>query len=404
MDLSARNLRIALCGAASLLLLALAPGAASAAVTCHQDGSLDVWVTLTAANDRAEVERLPGGGIAVNGVACDGATVTNTNEIKVADISGAGTKVLLDAEYGSFAPGVPVDEGFGSEIDISVDLGAGDDDTLTVFGEISGANIVLGYLEGNMNSALNMNRAIEQNAEDTDVFFIGAEHVAIAGDAAADKLSGHGGFGTGAPYPGDLTLIGGGGNDELRSGDHPWGVTMSGGGGDDLLVAGTGGDYMHGGPGNDTITGGPGDDEAQYWYAPTGVEVDLAITTPQDTGGAGIDTITDVEWLTGSEHDDVLKGTSADESFLGHGGDDVLEGRGGPDALYGGDGADILRNGAGTGTLHGGDGEDTAAYDDATGPVTLDLGLMGVPQSPTAAGIQLLNGIEEVIGSPFADG
>ena len=397
MDVSARCLRLALCGAASLLLIALAPQAASAAVVCHQDGNHDVWVTLTAANDRAQVERLQGGGIAVGGVACDGATVSNTNEIKVVDVSGAGTTVVLDAEDGSFAPGVPLDEGFGSEIEISVDLSGGDD-TLTVFGELSGAQIVLG------DAGMNTNRAFEHNAEDADVFFAGAEHVAIAGDAAADKLSGDGGFGTGAPYGEDLRLTGGGGNDELRGGDDPWGTWMSGGAGDDLLIAtGTGGDYMLGGAGNDTIKGGPGDDEAQYWYAPTGVKVDLAVTTPQDTGGAGIDTITDVEGLSGSEHDDVLKGTAANESFLGQGGDDVLEGRGGPDSLYGGDGADVLRNGAGTGMLLGGDGEDTAAYDDAVGPVTLDLGLMGVQQSPTASGIQFLDGIEDVIGSPFAD-
>ena len=148
-------------------------------------------------------------------------------------------------------------------------------------------------------------------------------------------------------------MYGGGGDDDLHGGEPSSGVlghVLFGDAGDDVLAAGSKGGQMEGGQGDDTIIGGTGFDEADYWHAPDGVRVDLALTGPQDTRGAGHDTLAGVEALEGSEHDDVLKGHDEANALFGGAGDDVLDGRGGADGLYGDDGADTCATAPATAT------------------------------------------------------
>jgi Ca2+-binding RTX toxin-like protein len=126
-----------------------------------------------------------------------------------------------------------------------------------------------------------------------------------------------------------------------------------------------------------------------------GVTVDLAKTGLQDTGGAGVDTISGVEYLSGSNFDDRLSGTEDFNEILGLGGADRLEGRGGNDSLIGGD--DI------SATM----GPDTVSYADpspgvGTG-VKLDLNVQGAAQDTGSEGHDYLAGIGNVIASPYAD-
>ena len=397
MNLSLRPVcRAIAIGAVALAIPVLVPQAASAAVTCHTNGLGVMSVQLDHAGDRAAIERNEDGSLTVNGADCD-ASVTTVDEIDVADTSGESTRVTLDAEEGAITPGKTVDQAFGSEISVNVSMGGGDD-VLEVLGEIGGSQVVVGE------SAINMNAPWEVGKEDADVQFSGVERIWVAGDYATDRFSGQGGAGTGAPATALLSLQGGGGDDELHGGENPYGAMLQGGSGNDQLIAGSLGDIMEGGPGDDTITGSPNaTDVASFVNAPAGVHVDLSIAGPQNTGGAGVDTYTNVDWLWGSEHDDVLKGTADSTLIYGHGGDDVLEGREGVDYLHGDAGDDTLRNGTGEGVLTGDDGEDTVAYDDIAGPVTVDLSREGAPQSPTGAEPQTLSGIEDVIGSPFDD-
>ena len=79
---------------------------------------------------------------------------------------------------------------------------------------------------------------------------------------------------------------------------------------------------------------------------------------------------------------------------------DTLEGFAGDDTLNGGAGDDILFGGLGNDSLDGGDGTDTAHYGDIKGPVTVDLG-SGVATG--GAGEDMLDGIENVVGTGFAD-
>ncbi|MCY1211029.1 repeat domain protein [compost metagenome] len=132
---------------------------------------------------------------------------------------------------------------------------------------------------------------------------------------------------------------------------------LSGLGGDDVLV---------GGLGNDVLNGGAGSDTASYENATSGVTVNLALVGPQDTGGAGLDTLIEMENLLGSNFNDVLTGDSGNNLLVGNGGDDLLMGNGGSDSLMGGDGADTFKWLAGeTGT--------TTIIDFTPGQDTLDL-------------------------------
>jgi Ca2+-binding RTX toxin-like protein len=91
---------------------------------------------------------------------------------------------------------------------------------------------------------------------------------------------------------------------------------LSGGGGADLLVGlagndvlngGAGDDVLRGGLGDDTLTGGEGIDTASYSDAAAGVTVNLSVAGPQATG-AGSDSLSEIENLTGSAFGDALTG------------------------------------------------------------------------------------------------
>ncbi|MCP1620900.1 putative secreted protein (type I secretion substrate) [Pseudomonas sp. SLBN-26] len=141
---------------------------------------------------------------------------------------------------------------------------------------------------------------------------------------------------------GGHTLNGNGGNDVLLGNDGD--DTLNGGAGNDLLVGGSGNDYLDGGSGTDT---------AGYQDATAGVNVNLGITGQQNTGGAGLDTLVNMENLTGSNFNDTLTGNSGANVLSGLAGNDTLIGAGGNDTLTGGDGADTFKWLLGdTGTTH----------------------------------------------------
>lgn len=141
-------------------------------------------------------------------------------------------------------------------------------------------------------------------------------------------------------------LYGNGGNDEL------YGLA-----GNDFLFAGNGDDILDGGAGNDTLNGGNGIDTVSYATATSGVTVNLSLTTAQNTGGAGSDTISLVENITGSNYNDTLTGNTGSNTLHGGGGHDTLMGGNGNDVLYGDIGNDVLygQGGSDTFAFHAGD-------------------------------------------------
>lgn len=185
----------------------------------------------------------------------------------------------------------------------------------------------------------------------------------------------------------DNILDGGKGNDTLNGmgGDD----TLVGGDGNDILDGGDGDDWLIGGAGDDIIRGGAGADWSSYEHATAGVIVDLSKTGPQDTVGAGKDTLSGIEHLYGSQYDDVLTGDA---------GTNYLYGGAGDDKLYGGAGDDNLSGGTGNNLIDGGEGWDLVDYGFSDVGMTIDLGMTAKP----ATGDWLIS-IEGAVGSAYDD-
>ena len=136
------------------------------------------------------------------------------------------------------------------------------------------------------------------------------------------------------------SLTGGTGNDILvgtsgsnlaiTSGDGN--DLIFGNGGNDGLVGGADNDFLSGGAGNDNLNGTTGDDTADYANAVSTVTVDLSIGVAQNTGGAGNDTLSNIDNLRGSTFADTLTGDGNDNSLDGGGGNDSLIGGAGNDS------------------------------------------------------------------------
>ncbi len=127
---------------------------------------------------------------------------------------------------------------------------------------------------------------------------------------------------------------------------------LHGGDGNDVLVAGPGSNELYGdngndmlfsGPGNDLLDGGAGNNTANYSLATAGVTVSTAELGPQHTGGAGVDTLVNIQNLIGSNYNDHLTGDQGNNILNGGAGDDVLIGGSGNDTLTGGPGSDTFK-------------------------------------------------------------
>jgi Ca2+-binding RTX toxin-like protein len=231
------------------------------------------------------------------------------------------------------------------------------------------------------------------------------------GGSGADTIIGNDGNNELYGNAGNDTLIGNGGDDLLDGGigtdtasykDATAGVTVSlalqpaeqgtGGDGKDTLISienltgsahddmltgdglanriegGEGDDLIEGGLDNDVLIGGTHSgigDILSYLGAGGPITVSLAITTAQDTKGAGKDTISQFENVLGSVFADRITGDKNANELNGADGDDVLDGGAGNDTLFGEGGDDTLIGGLGEDVLHGGGqtvAGDTASY------------------------------------------
>jgi len=96
---------------------------------------------------------------------------------------------------------------------------------------------------------------------------------------------------------------------------------------------------LTGNTGNNTLDGGAGIDTVSYANATADVTVKLSLATAQNTLGAGVDKLLNIENLTGSDFNDTLSGNTL---------------------------ANALKGGLGKDTLGGGDGSDSFVYTAAT--------------------------------------
>jgi Ca2+-binding RTX toxin-like protein len=195
----------------------------------------------------------------------------------------------------------------------------------------------------------------------------------IAGRGGNDTISGLGGNDRLCGGPGDDSIGAGRGDDRIDGGGQGRDV-VGGSYGDDWV---TGNGSKSGGPGADRIDGltpcgiydgGPGNDVfrcggdidrclGQITYANSPGPVNVNLTTGTATG-YGRDTIDPDHYgtfcfVTGSNFQDSIVGTSTNEYLYGLGGDDTLDGLTGNPALEnglldGGDGVDVCHNSDGS--------------------------------------------------------
>jgi Ca2+-binding RTX toxin-like protein len=176
--------------------------------------------------------------------------------------------------------------------------------------------------------------------------------------------------------------------------------TILGLGGNDSIFGHGGNDLIFGGAGADAIDGGSGTDTASYTDSSEGVSVNLE-TGAGFGGTAEGDTLTNIENLTGSFHNDFLVGNAGNNVLTGLEGNDILKGGGGSDTLFGDSGNDTLKGGGGADVLNGGSGVDTAAYNDSSEAVVVLL-YTDTANGGDATGDEL-NSIENVTGSAHDD-
>lgn len=110
----------------------------------------------------------------------------------------------------------------------------------------------------------------------------------------------------------NLTLVNGAGN-----------LNATGNGSSNVITGNDGNNILNGSSGLDTLS---------YAAATAGVTINISLTTAQVTGGAGTDTVSFFENVTGSAYDDTLTGNASANTLSG--------GSGGTDTLIGGLGAD----------------------------------------------------------------
>ncbi|MCO8314359.1 retention module-containing protein [Pseudomonas mandelii] len=186
---------------------------------------------------------------------------------------------------------------------------------------------------------------------------------------------------------GDDVLVAGAGNNVINAGDGN--DVLTAGGGNNEMHGGAGNDLLFSGAGNDLLDGGAGNDTASYAHATAGVNADLSLLTAQNTLGAGTDTLTGIENLTGSNFNDSLMGDNNSNIINGGLGNDVLNGGGGDDFLIGGLGNNTLTGGSGADTfqwLKGNSGHDVIT-DFTPGTDKLDLSQLLQGENGTAASL-----------------
>lgn len=307
-----------------------------------------------------------GGDDTIEGGAGDD-TVVGGSGLDTASYENAGGGVIVTIGINDFQDTVSAGKDYLVQIENVT--GSAHVDTLTG----NGAANVLSGLAGN------------------DVLFGMAGNDTLEGGAGDDLMSGGAGSGDTASYASETATVTvslatagqqnttGAGLDTLIEIEN-----LTGGSGSDALTGSAGNNRIDGGAGDDTIEGGLGTDTliggangstgdtASYATAGSGVKVSLALTSFQNTIGAGSDKLSGFENLRGSEFDDILTGDKGNNLLNGSKGADRLDGGAGDDNLRAGQDADTLIGGLGNDVLNGAQGADTFVFNAALGAANID--------------------------------
>jgi hypothetical protein len=372
------------CAAAAVLAAVLTSSATlSARAAVHGSGRAERATVAAAAVERELVALRSALPVRVSAARVSRAAATATCDGAVATIVGTEAGDTLQGTPGddviAAGGGDDVVDGGGGD-----DLICGDDGNDTLKGGVGNDVLDGGAGDTDLLSGGPGDDQLQGGAGTLDAAFFGAAPGAVDADLRTGTATGEGAD----SLAGIESLVGSGFGDRLTGND---GVNA-----------------LFGLGGNDQLDGRGGTDLVGFLApsGPTGV-----VATLTSAMGEGTDSLRNDEGLVGSRLADVLIGDERPNILIGQEGNDRLRGGRGSDMLYGGPGRDVLEGGGDADKLDGGadadvlDGGtspmlDEAAYEDAPGPVTVDLARR---RASGSAGNDVLRHIENVSGSPFAD-
>jgi Ca2+-binding RTX toxin-like protein len=341
-----------------LVITAIPASAASSCVASTSVAANDTLNVAIGADDHValQVQAGPAYFFSTNGgawVACTNGATANVQWVNVVGSNaGAETVTLL-------TPATMTGE------NITVDLGNGNDTLILEYGGLASPAVAdpgtndTAHLGGSAGGGL----VGDLNNDNTADLLIGnAETITVDGGNGNDTLN----AGNLAGINARSTIAAPFASDDIPQADNPFpgNLNMLGGAGDDVLYSGNG---------NDNFQGGPGSDWVGYLASAGPVVVDLTAATGT---GMGSDTLADVQNAYGSNFDDTLTGNSLDNVIIGFAGDDTIDGMAGDDDEEGWAGDDTFVEGTaanGADTLLGGTGWDIADYSGRTNPLNLTI-------------------------------
>jgi hypothetical protein len=225
-------------------------------------------------------------GPGISDTSCGGATVNNIDKVTV-NGTGGGETVTIDESGGRFEPGASAEATGASEIEFSLNLGAGSD-RLVLNATAAADTIRLGTLGANLNA----------DDDGNDVILGGVELLTANGSGGDDQISLQGALGSGSPLALAASLNGGAGNDQLTGGTKN--DTLNGDADNDTCIALTTPD------GADVCKGGSGVDTAAYATRSTPLSLTNDGAANDGAAGEGDNIGTDVENLTGGQAADTI--------------------------------------------------------------------------------------------------
>jgi Ca2+-binding RTX toxin-like protein len=344
------RLRPLVCVATLVICLPTTQPAAQSQPVCWFDSALGI-VQITGDNSHATKLTVDSSGrIRVDGVQCDGATVNNTDLIRVGGYFSRPNNLTIN-NPARFVPGRTPEADGVSEIEMEFSISccsAGGDEVVL---NLTNGPDSLTFRDYNGNSGID----IGEDGDQDWILILPVDFFRVNARSGNDSIHAESYDRSG------LTIYGGYGNDVL------WGNRFSvvyGEYGDDELL----GYRLYGGPGDDFMNGGIVDQGA----APDGADtiiaevdyskrvnsVNVSNNDVADDGEAGEGDNVFSAHIIGGAADDVLVGGSSNERLIGGPGNDELYGGDGNDTLIGGEGDDLIFGDAGSDHLYGDEGND----------------------------------------------
>lgn len=267
-------------------------------------------------------------------------------------IIGTATNDHLSTGGGLYLGGTPVNGDFGTEHDVvsagggddSIQAGIGDDidggeGTDSLYLALGGLSVATGKgVIINASKVIGANGTVFGGGKITSVEVFA--YLATTDFADAVRVAG-------TKLPATLATLDG--NDSISSDGAA--ITILGGAGNDLLRSTAGGGVFD---------GGEGMDKADFGKAAQAITVQMIDSVDAGMIG-GVSQLVNVEEVVGSAFGDKITGNAADN---------LLRGMGGDDKLFGGEGNDTLIGGVGIDRLTGGNGDDIYVIDDTLDRIT----------------------------------